>query len=91
MMVEGKGALSIHKGRDDFCGYCGDRITEDEMQVTYVVHPTHWHLHSSGQCEGWMFRNWEFIKALLHTLTDIAGDDYTDVMDMLIRMWEEGP
>ena len=89
-MSEDKCAYSIHKGRNDYCAYCGESITEDEMQLTYVVHPTYWHLFGSGQCEGWIHRNWSFITSLLFQLAEVGGEDYIDTIRLLISIWEEG-
>ena len=76
------------------CQYCKEIITTEEEEMVAPVHSRferHYHLNSSGQCEGWIHHEWKFITSLLHRLTDIGGDDYDEFVDMLIKLWEEEP
>lgn len=72
------------------CFYCKLILKEEREVVTdlYARKERHYHLFSSGQCEGWIYHEWPFITTLLYRLTDIAGDDFKEIIDTLITLWE---
>lgn len=90
-----RGCHRIQKGTGRAkCQYCNETITTEELEVVVPVrskYDRHFHLHSSGQCKGWIYNNWDFIKSLLWQLADVGGDDYNDVVNMIIEIWEKEP
>ena len=75
------------------CQYCKETITTEELEVVAPISSKferHYHLYSSGQCEGWIWHNWKFVTSLLWKLSDIGGDDFNEDIRLLISLWEEG-
>ena len=75
------------------CQHCNELIAKDEWEVVGPVRSKfdrHFHLFSQDGCNGWIYHNFGFIKALLYKLITIGGDDYDEAIDSLITLWEKG-